>query len=84
MENRVRLTIEDGVACVRLNRPDKLNALDTAMFEALIETGTGLHARKDIRTVVLAGEGAEPSAQPSTWTGFSPPQPAIRCCHPSI
>ncbi len=57
MEKRVRLTIEDGVACVRLNRPDKLNALDPAMFEALIETGTGLHDRKDIRAVVLAGEG---------------------------
>lgn len=57
MEDRVRLTIADGVADVRLNRPDKMNALDPAMFEALIEAGTQLGARKDVRAVVLSGEG---------------------------
>lgn len=40
MEDRVRLTIADGVAHVRLNRPDRMNALDPAMFEALIGAGT--------------------------------------------
>lgn len=57
MENRVRLTIEDGVAHLRLNRPNKMNALDPAMFEAIIEAGTQLGARTDIRAVVLSGEG---------------------------
>lgn len=57
MENRVRLTIEDGVAHLRLNRPDKMNALDPAMFEAIIDAGTQLGARKDVRAVVLSGEG---------------------------
>ena len=36
MSDRVAVTIENGVADVRLNRPDKMNALDDAMFEALI------------------------------------------------
>jgi enoyl-CoA hydratase/carnithine racemase len=27
-EDRIRLTIEDGIADVRLNRADKINALD--------------------------------------------------------
>jgi hypothetical protein len=31
-EDRIRLTIEDGIADVRLNRADKMNALDPAMF----------------------------------------------------
>ncbi len=57
MTDRVRLTIDDAVAHVRLNRPDKMNALDPAMFEAVIEAGTQLGARKDIRAVVLSGEG---------------------------
>ena len=57
MENRVRLTIEDGVAHLRLNRPDKMNALDPAMFEAIIDAGTRLGARRDVRAVVLSGEG---------------------------
>ncbi|HAQ43448.1 MAG TPA: enoyl-CoA hydratase, partial [Acidimicrobiaceae bacterium] len=32
MSDRVVVTVEDGVADVRLNRPEKLNALDTGMF----------------------------------------------------
>jgi enoyl-CoA hydratase/carnithine racemase len=57
MEDRVRLTIVGGVAHVRLNRPDKMNALDPAMFEALIAIGTQIGARKDVCAVVLSGEG---------------------------
>lgn len=57
MENRVSLTVEEGVAHVRLNRPDKMNALDPAMFEAIIDAGTKLDARRDVRAVVLSGEG---------------------------
>jgi enoyl-CoA hydratase/carnithine racemase len=57
MENRVLLTIEDGVAHLRLNRPGKMNALDPAMFEAIIDAGTRLGARDDVRAVVLSGKG---------------------------
>lgn len=48
---------EDGIAQVRLARPDKLNALDPAMFAALIEAGEALAQAKGLRAVVLAGEG---------------------------
>jgi len=57
MSDRVITTIEDGVADVRLNRPDKLNALDPAMFAALVETGEALKADRRVRAVVLSGEG---------------------------
>ena len=57
MENRVRLTIEEGVAHLRLNRPDKMNALDPAMFEAIIDAGAQIRGGKDVRAVVLSGEG---------------------------
>ncbi|MDB5419113.1 MAG: enoyl-CoA hydratase/isomerase, partial [Phenylobacterium sp.] len=39
MNDRVTVDIQDGVADVRLVRADKMNALDNAMFAALVETG---------------------------------------------
>ncbi|MDB9917728.1 crotonase/enoyl-CoA hydratase family protein [Pseudomonadales bacterium] len=57
MENRVLIDIQDHVAHVRLNRPDKMNALDDAMFAAIVDAGEQLKANKDIRAVVLSGEG---------------------------
>ncbi len=55
-----RVTIEleeDGVAQVRLVRSDKLNALDPAMFDALLDAGRALHESRRVRAVVIAGEG---------------------------
>jgi enoyl-CoA hydratase/carnithine racemase len=54
---RVLCDISGGVADVRLNRPDKLNAMDDAMFAELIETGERLRHDVDLRAVVLSGEG---------------------------
>jgi len=56
-EERIQVTVEGGVADVRLIRTDKMNALDDAMFSALIETGQRLAADKAVRCVVLSGEG---------------------------
>jgi enoyl-CoA hydratase/carnithine racemase len=57
MSDRVTISIDGGVADVRLNRPDKLNAVDTAMFGALVEAGGQLAADPSVRAVVLSGEG---------------------------
>ena len=57
MSDRVLVSIADGVADVRLNRPEKLNALDSAMFRALTDAGESLKDRSDVRAVVLSGEG---------------------------
>lgn len=56
-EDRISVTIENGVADVRLVRVDKMNALDDAMFSALIETGEKLKADPAVRAVVISGEG---------------------------
>jgi enoyl-CoA hydratase/carnithine racemase len=53
----VKVTVEDGVADVRMVRADKMNAIDPAMFLALAETGEKLKSREDVRAVVLSGEG---------------------------
>ncbi len=57
MSERMHVETSGGVADVRLNRPDKLNALDPAMFEALVATGRRLAGDPSLRAVVLSGEG---------------------------
>jgi enoyl-CoA hydratase/carnithine racemase len=47
----------DGVADVRLARPEKMNALDPAMFHALSAAGERLKRETALRAVVLSGEG---------------------------
>ena len=44
MSDRVTVHHRDGVADVRLNRPEKMNALDGAMFDGLVEAGEALKA----------------------------------------
>lgn len=58
MTERVRIEVTDGVADVRLDRADKHNALDAAMFLGIIEAAGTLAADPSVRAVVLSGEGA--------------------------
>ncbi len=57
MSDRVTIDLKAGVADVRLNRPDKMNAVDPPMFEALTEAGNALAQEPGVRAVVLSGEG---------------------------
>jgi enoyl-CoA hydratase/carnithine racemase len=57
MNDRITVTMIDGVADVRLVRADKMNALDAAMFAALVETADRLRTTKGLRAVVMSGEG---------------------------
>ncbi|KUE79911.1 enoyl-CoA hydratase [Aeromonas schubertii] len=54
---RVRCRIEEGVARVTLSRPDKLNALDRPMFDAIATVLARLREEKGLRAVILEGEG---------------------------
>ncbi|MEU6137727.1 crotonase/enoyl-CoA hydratase family protein [Nocardioides sp. NPDC047086] len=53
----VTTEINDGIAQVRLNRPDKLNALTLELLQELVETAKVLGKNHDLRAVVIAGEG---------------------------
>ncbi|MFZ6002498.1 MAG: crotonase/enoyl-CoA hydratase family protein [Actinomycetota bacterium] len=57
MSDRISIAISEGVADVRLNRPDKLNALDQAMFQGIVDAGEALKGDAAVRAVVLSGEG---------------------------
>jgi enoyl-CoA hydratase/carnithine racemase len=53
----VTTTTTDGIAQVRLNRPEKLNALTLDVLAELVATARRLSKDKSLRAVVLAGEG---------------------------
>jgi enoyl-CoA hydratase/carnithine racemase len=55
--DRVTIAIDNGVADVRLARPEKINALDHRMFAALNEAIATLSGTRAVRAVVLSGEG---------------------------
>ncbi|WP_414901571.1 crotonase/enoyl-CoA hydratase family protein [Sphingomonas flavalba] len=57
MGDRVTMTMTDGVADVRLARPDKMNALDPAMFDGIVAALAELEAMQGLRAVVLSGAG---------------------------
>lgn len=57
MEPRVRVEVKDGIAAVTMNRPDKLNGLDFAMFEGLIAAAKQARRNPLVRVVILRGEG---------------------------
>ncbi|WP_020200411.1 MULTISPECIES: enoyl-CoA hydratase-related protein [Cupriavidus] len=54
----LRLTIEDGLAIVAIDRAEKRNSLTLAMWRALGRAMTGLDARDDVRVIALTGTGA--------------------------
>jgi enoyl-CoA hydratase/carnithine racemase len=56
-EERVRVEIAEHVAVVTLTRADKHNALDVAMFEAIIAAAERLVDEPGVRAVILHGDG---------------------------
>ncbi len=55
--DRVTIARVGQVADVRLNRADKMNAIDPAMFDGIAAAIDALAAMDDVRAVVLSGEG---------------------------
>jgi enoyl-CoA hydratase/carnithine racemase len=56
-EQRVAISVADHVATVTLTRPEKHNALDVAMFEAIADAALRVGSEPGVRAVVLHGDG---------------------------
>jgi enoyl-CoA hydratase/carnithine racemase len=54
----VLLTVSDGVAEVRLNRPERRNAVNDEIYLGLLQAAAGLREDTSVRAIVLSGEGA--------------------------
>ncbi len=53
----ITCTVDGGIADVRLNRPEKLNALTLPMLAELVRTARSLRSDRTLRAVILSGEG---------------------------
>src|SRR4051812_48727781 len=53
----VPLSIEEGIARIRFNRPDALNAIDDAVARGFLAACEAISQRTDVRVVVLSGAG---------------------------
>ncbi|MCL6268514.1 crotonase/enoyl-CoA hydratase family protein [Sansalvadorimonas sp. 2012CJ34-2] len=56
-DSRVLFRVEEHIAYVSLNRPDKHNGLDYLLFRELIATAKKIRKNKAVRAVILSGEG---------------------------
>src|SRR5271155_1874061 len=70
--------VEDGIATITLNRPDKLNAFTTQMMVDMIAAFDASDADDDVRVVIVTGAGrgfcagADLSAGGSTFDRTGP------------
>ena len=53
----IDFTVQDGIALVTINRPERLNALDTEHYEALSRTWQSVRDDPQIRVAVVTGAG---------------------------
>lgn len=54
---RVSVEIDGHIAVVTMTRADKLNGLDFDMMDALVDAAHGLRTRREVRVVILRGDG---------------------------
>lgn len=74
-DDRIRLTRDDHIATLTLARPEKLNALDMGMIEALERAARRIEGEVDIRVVILTGEGEKSfcaGGDIEAWSSHSP------------
>ena len=57
MADKVQLEIKGPIATITLNKPERLNALDVEMWEAIGESASAIDAAHDVRVAVLKGAG---------------------------
>jgi enoyl-CoA hydratase/carnithine racemase len=82
MSEPVLVAHGDGVREVRLNRPEKRNALSFLMYEQLVLALSAAQADEAVRAVLLSGEGASFSAGNDLHDFLS--GPAFSAAHPAM
>jgi enoyl-CoA hydratase len=74
MSPHVHLTLDGACAKLTLKRPEKLNALDRSMIDALHDAARAIEASKEARVAILSGEGKAFCAggDIAAWGGLPP------------
>jgi enoyl-CoA hydratase/carnithine racemase len=82
MSEQILASRAEGVCEVRLNRPEKRNAITFAMYQALNRTLCEAQADEAVRAVLLSGEGANFSAGNDLHDFLN--SPALSAGHPAL
>ena len=53
----IEFSVQDGIALITLNRPERLNALDTEHYDALSKTWQTVRDDPEIRVAIVTGAG---------------------------
>jgi enoyl-CoA hydratase/carnithine racemase len=57
MSDEILISVDDGIATITLNRPDKRNAMNGALLTSLAAAVDDLETRRDVRVMVVRGAG---------------------------
>ena len=57
MADEILCSIQDGIATITLNRPEKRNAMNSALLDGLVNNFTALETNPDVRVIVIRGAG---------------------------
>src|SRR4029079_5150837 len=74
-DNHILLTTDGQIATITLNRPEKLNAIDSAMLAQLDAIAGEIERRDDLRVVLLTGAGERAfsvGADINAWSALAP------------
>ena len=82
--HNITCTVDDGVARVWLDRPDKLNGLTLEMLGELVATSRRLRRDKSLRAVILTGAGDSFTAGLDFASALRNPAQIARCFVPSL
>ncbi|MGI9479896.1 MAG: enoyl-CoA hydratase/isomerase family protein [Hyphomicrobiaceae bacterium] len=79
---RVEVERDGSIAVVRLNRPEVLNAIDQAMWQALLDAFVGLRNEPDLRACLITGQGrgfcSGADLKETAWKGETAEQSRVR------
>ena len=73
--NRIHFAIQEHIARLELNRPDKLNAIDRAMLDELAQVVEHIDGNPDLRVLLIRGGGERAfcvGADIHDWTALAP------------
>ncbi|HMQ57874.1 MAG TPA: enoyl-CoA hydratase/isomerase family protein [Rhizobiaceae bacterium] len=80
-DDRLALDVADGIATITIRRPQKLNALDDVMVDALAARCGAIERDATVRVVILTGEGGKAfsaGGDIEAWSGNEPQQFGMR------
>ncbi|MEI9811014.1 MAG: enoyl-CoA hydratase-related protein [Bacteroidota bacterium] len=71
MYSTLLVQTENGICTITINRPDKLNALNKAVFDDLNTAFDEIGSNRDIKSVIITGAGAKAFVAGADITEFS-------------